>query len=399
MHDAALDPTTDDGPDADALIADLADAHEALQRARQRVDDVGEERLQELADADEDVTALFDRYEEAVTGDGDFQTFIEFQGKVATITEELPADLRHRDVFEDVDDLLQQRRLTESDWARVRETLEPVRDDVARLDERADVREAYRKARLAVERRRDAVADRIQALERLQRLGEADLDAPTERLRDPLDRYNERVTAAFETFTSDASARKVLHFLQRTAAFPLVPFQSPPDDLVAFVETHEAGSEPLSQLLEYADYSKSKLDHYVDDPDALKLSVATNQTYLRRLDASPLTVDWPPPDADTLWYRCRELESVVARFVDDGDQGDGGDGDVGGEAVLVALRTVRNLPTETDYQRLRESAQARDQLGDDERERLASGAVEAELAERRAETDRLADALADHPSL
>jgi len=396
---------TDDDPlaRADSLVRDLESAADTLDRTRERVDEVGEASLQELADAYRDLTALFDRYEEEVTGDGDFQTFIAFQGKIAELTESLSGDLRHRGVFEEVDDLLQQRRLTESDWERVRAALEPVRADVERLEDRAEAREAYGDARFAVERAVGDLAERIDDLERLERLGDADLDAPTERLREPIEAYNDAVTDAFEEFRREAGAREVLRFLDATGAFPLVPFRSPPDDLREFVETHEVGTESVGQLLEYAGYSQSKLDHYVADPDALKRAVGTRQTYLQRLDAEPLTVDWPPAEAAVLRFRARELTSVIARFVDESDAHDDSAGAEGGDdadrSPLVALRAVRALPRETDYERLRDSAQARAQLGAEERERLASGAVSDELDACRTAKSRLEDALETHPSL
>ncbi|MFC7140937.1 hypothetical protein ACFQMA_14020 [Halosimplex aquaticum] len=391
MSDAAFDPATDDPrAAADALVADLREASEALDRARDRVDAIGESELQAVADTYDDLTTLFDRYEEEVTGDGDFQTFIEFQSQIAAVTEELSEDLRHRDVFERVDELLQQRRLTESDWRKVRSALEPVRDDVARIEDRREARERYEDVRFTVERRIDALADRIADLEDLQRLGDADLEAPTERLRDPIETYNDRVTDAFAAFRQSAGARELLDFVAKTQSYPLVGFESPPDDLREYVETHEAGAEPMGQLLEYADYSKSKLDHYVNDPDALKRNVSTQRTYLRRLGPEPLTVDWPPPEAETLRFRARELTSVVARFADDVEDGEG---------ALVALRTVRELPRETDYERLRDSAQARAQLGSEERDRLASGEVAEELDACRDARARLENALEEYPAL
>jgi len=391
MSDAAFDPATDDPRAvADDLVADLREASQALDRARDRVDEVGEAELRAVADAYDDLTTLFDRYEEAVTGDGDFETFIEFQSQIAAITEELSEDVRHREVFEAVDDLLQQRRLTEADWTKVRDALEPVRADVARLDDRDEARERYADARFSAERRLDDVADRIGDLEDLQRLGDADLDAPTERLRAPIETYNDRVADAFDAFRSSASARDLLAFVAKTDAYPLVPFESPPADLREYVDAHAAGEESVGQLLEYAEYSKSKLDHYVDDPDALKRNVSTRRTYLRRLDAEPLTVDWPPVEAETLRFRARELTSVVARFADHVEDG---------EDALVALRAVRELPRETDYERLRDSAQARAQLGPEERDRLASGAVADELAACRDAKERLEDALDEYPAL
>jgi len=369
----------DDPAAVDGLLDDLDRAASAYENACERVEAAGEDRLERLAEAHGDLTDLFDRYEERATGDGDFKVFIEFQEAMATFIERLPEDLDERERFEEVDDVMQQRRLTESDFARAREIIDPVAEEVGLLEQRRATRERYRKLRKRARSRLRDLDEHVADLEDLQALGDADLDAPVERLREPIDAYNEAVTEAFAAFKRDSSAREVLDFVARTTAFPLVGFRDPPADLVEYVESHEPGTEPIPQLLEYADFSTSKLSHYVADPDALKRAVTTDRTYLRRLDAEPLTVDWPPPAADTLGWHVRELIQVVGRFADDD--------------VLVALRTVRALPTETDYERLRRSARARSQLTDAERERLASGAVAEALDRARDARERVADRL------
>jgi len=376
-NDATARTAAEDDP-----VADLQAAAADLERARERVADFGEAELETLAEAHGEFTDILDRYEEPATGDGDFQQFIEFQSQVADFVERLPDDVLLRETFEEADDRLQQRRLTTSDFEQVRADLEPVADLVGRLDERADALERYRAARSAVRHRRAEVRERIGDLERLQELGEADLDAPVERLRDPIERYDERVAEAFETYKREAAAREVLSLLTDLQRFPLVPFETPPEGLVDYVSTAEAGTEPIPQLLDYAEYSRSKLDHYVADPAALKTAVRPTTTYLRRLDAEPLTVGWPPPAAERLRWRVQELTAAVNRFAPD---------------VVEVLRPVAQLPTECDYERLRTAAVARAELTDAERERLVSGEVAGELAELRAERERLSDALETHP--
>jgi len=361
--------------------------------ARKRVDAVGpgrsdgptgEELLRKLRDACSALRSLLVEYEDRATGDGDFAAFIEFQDRIAHFTNDLHEDLPERETFEDIDDRLQQRRLTESDFAAVRERIDAAEDALAPLDDWEDARERYEQARLDAERRLDAVEDRIADCERLIELGEADLDAPTEQLREPIERYDEAVTKAFREYRASESARDVLAFVETTTLYPLVPFQSPPDDLLAYVETADAGTEPIPQLLSYADYSPSKLDHYVDDPDALKRAVATRRTYLQRLDAEPLTVGWPPPAAETLRFQCEERISVVDRFAPD---------------VVETLRAVRALTRREDYDRLQTSAAAREQLTDAERERLRSGAVADERDDLRAERESIREALAEYAPL
>jgi hypothetical protein len=367
------------------LRSDLASASDRYERAVAAVDEIGEDELRRLREAHAELTTTLDEYEEEAIGSGDFQEFIEFQGKVGTFTEELPDDLRHRGTFEDLDDHLQQRRLTESDYAKAREMLAPIAEEVARLDERAAAREAYADARAAVQRRLSTVEDEIGDRERLLELGRADLDAPTERLREPIAAYDEAVTDAFETFKRDASARDVLSLAAKTQRFPLASLPEPPDPLLEYVTDHAAGSESITTLLEYSEYSRSKLDHFVDDPDDLARIVGRRQTYLRRLDADPLCVGWPPPRASMLWWRCRELIQVVDRFAP--------------AEVCELLRTVRALTREDDYERLRTAAVARAELTDEELTRLRDGTVESELESFRAERERLESALSEYPPL
>ncbi len=367
----------------DDPVATLEDEHDRLQRARERVTEFGEDALRELQDAYEEFTGLLNRYEEPATGDGNFETFIEFQGKIEAAVERLSSDILLREAFEEADEHLQQRRLSESDFAHVREQLEPVADLVGRLDEREAALSEYRSARRAVEQARHETSERIDDLERLVRLGEADLDAPTERLREPIETYNEAIRAAWQDFRREAPAREVVDFLSTIEQFPLVEFESPPSELREYVHEQPPGTEPIPKLLEYADYSRSKLDHYVDDTATLTRAVGTRQTYLQRLDADPLTIGWPPPSAEELDFRTRELTAAVNRFA---------------PSVVEHLRRVAALPRETNYERLRESAVAAAELTASERQRVKRGEVQEELAAARDELTRLDDALDTYPS-
>ena len=363
----------------------LRDAARQRRQARDQVEVVGEADLRRCRERYRELHDLLDRYEDTATGSGNFKAFTEFEGRVAELTDDLDDDLPEKETFEAVDDYLQQRRLSESDFETARRKLEPVGDVVDRLDEWEVARERYREARRDARKRLDELGGRIGELERLQRLGEADLEAPVDRLSEPIETYDERVREAFCEFRSSAPAREVLSAVSRADAYPLVEFQSPPEDLLGYVERYDAGTETIPKLLEYADYSASKLDHYVDDTAALKRAVGTRRTYLRTLDAEPLTVGWPPPPADHLPWLVREYRSVLSPFAAD--------------AVVETLRDVRELARREDYERLRESALARAELDTDERERLASGAVEDELRAARKAKTAIEDALAEHEAL
>lgn len=372
-------------PDDDPVAA-MRDAARTYRETADRVDDVGETEMRRVADAYDRVTRVLDGYEERATDWDDFEGYIEFREALSNAVEALGDDLPHREAFEEADRILKtggvSETLSASDFERARETLAPARELAALREEHRAAESQYRTARRALRDHRDALAERVAELERLVRLGEADLDAPVERLRDPIRRYNTAVRNAFRDFTRDASARELLAFVERTDAYPLVDYRQPPDRLASYVRNHDAGTEPVGQLLEYADYSRSKLDHYVDDPQALKAAVATNRTYLDRLDAEPLTVGWPPPTPGALRYRVRELVPVVGRLDDD---------------AVAALRSVRELADDPGYETLRESAVAREELSADERAMAADGTADRDLDRARDDLDRVRDALSEHP--
>jgi hypothetical protein len=371
--------------------ADLADrAREAAdrverltaeaERAREAVVDTGEDRAAATADTHDEAVALLDRYEERATGTGDFQAYVEFQNKFLGLVEGLDDDLPAREAFETAAEAMDRRRLRERDFDEAREALREAAAYRDLLDRREEAAERERSARHDAREVRDAVDEAVAALERTLALGDADLSAPVERIEEPIRAYDEAVREAFETFVRETSARDLFALIERTRAFPLVDFRRPPRDVREYVREYEAGTHPVPDLLEYADYSASKLAHYVDDPGALRAKVATHRTYLERLDAEPLTVGWPPPEAGEVRWLGEELVAVVGRFAD--------------EDAVARARTVRDLPRETDYERLRRAAVARAELDDRERERLQSGAVEDDVAALREARERLDEVLA-----
>ncbi len=368
-------------PDADDLVERLHRTEERLTERRARVEEFGHDDIEQLADAYRAFVDLLDRYEDQVVGDaGDVQTNVEFQSQVAEVTGDIPSDTLLYETFTECSEYLKQKWFNESDFDHVREQLEPVGDIVARLDEYEETHRDYRKVRRDIRTEIRTLQERIEQLERLVELDRADLTAPTDRLRDPIERYNETATERFRSFVEKRPARELLAVLDAMDAYPLVPFETPPAELRAYLDEAAPGEMPVPDLLEYARYSRSKLSHYVDDPDRFDHVVGGRRAFLSGLDADPLHVSWPPPTATHLEWRCRELTAALNRIDPD---------------AVEPLRAVAALPRETEYERLRDSAVASEQLSGDERERLRNEDVAATLEQLRAQQDRLRDALAE----
>jgi len=366
--------------------AELADADERYRELDAEIEEYGQETVREVADAYDRATDLLARYEERATGTGrqNFQKFVEFKAEFGSFVEELSEELPAYEAFDAAGDRFDKNRLSERDFELAREDLDSAAEIAGLLDDRAKALDRYRTRRRAVGDALDEVREEIADRERLLELGDADLDAPVAEIREPIASYNDAVTEAFADFRREASARDVLDFVAITRDYPLVAFREPPERLRAYVADREAGERPLPELLELSRYSNSKLDHYVEDPGALKRAVATNETYLERLDAGPLRLDWPPRSAADLRWRTGELISVVGRFAP--------------EDVVAALRAVQSVVRDADrFDRLRTAATAAEQLSEAEREKIERGAVERELDELREREATLEAALDEHP--
>ncbi|MFB6163061.1 MAG: hypothetical protein ABEJ86_06465 [Halococcoides sp.] len=367
---------------AAALIASLDRSVEDLRDARERIRSADGD-LQALAEATEDLDAMLDRYEDTAFGDGDFEAYLAFQEELASFVSDLDDDLPERAAFESIDERLHQRRLTDDDLADARKTLAEIADRVTVLEERSAAIDRVRRRRWAIERAVEDLRGRIETCETLLAHSDADLSADVTALARPVADYNRRIEADFETFRRTATVRRLLEWLQGVRWYPLVAYRPPPEDLIQYVDSNPVGTESLAQLRQYAEYSRSKLDHYVEDADTFKRSVATHRGYLRRIDADPLTIEWPPPPAGELRYRTRELIAVIDEFAT--------------EATLGALQRVRGLAFEADYSRRREAAVARSALDPVDRRRLQWGLVDRERVAADRARERLQASLREAP--
>ncbi|MCU4741176.1 hypothetical protein OB955_06625 [Halobacteria archaeon AArc-m2/3/4] len=380
----------ENGTDSETVdhVDRLERARDRLATVDARIDDHGEETVEDAADAYQRARKLLEDYVDRATGTGreNFKAYIELEGQFSSLVEGLPADIARREAFESALEAIDKRRLKEADFERAEEALEPGKAFSELLEERTEAREALAETRKEANKRLRTIDDEIDHRNRLLELSSADLEAPVDRLREPIAAYNEAVYESFVAYRQSESAREVFDVLERSRWYPLVPFEQPPEELREYVSENGAGTETIPKLLEYANYSRSKLDHYVDDADELKRRVATQQTYLEGIDAEPLSVAWPPAPAAELRYRLRELRPFVER--------------IGGEELVVRLRELRQLAlgshsdSEFEYDRLQTAAVAVEQLTEDQRRRLADGRIEEELEALREEHDRIQSVLA-----
>ena len=365
---------------AGEAAAELRERYDDLQRIEAEIDALGESRVETAADAFRAAHRVLDQYEDDAVGTGDFGSYVRFEGAFANATS-VGDDALAAEAFAAADEAVNKRRLSERHFAAAREALEPAREYVELLESRDAADEERRAARKDAMDARDALADRLDRLREVAGMADADLEADVSRLREPIETYDEGVRSAFRAFKREASARRVFTFLDRADASPFVDVDMPPADLREYVEDHEAGKESLTDLLEYADYSSSKLEHYVDDPGALRTAVAVHRTYIERLDGEPFTLGWPPAPGDELAYEIDELVPLVARFADD--------------ELVATLRSIRDLAREEEYASRRRAAEVRAAVDDDELALLETGEIDERIAEAERTLAIVEDVLAE----
>jgi hypothetical protein len=373
-------------PAAD-VVAALEDAYKRVQEIEAEVDEIGEGNVEAAAAAYRNATRLLDSYEESATGTGDFSAYLQFQNKFIALAEGLPESAMAADAIQRASDRMDKRRLTGADFDYAREQVEDAAEAIDLLEAREEAHNDYRSARHDAKTRKKELQSEANRLRHVRKLGTADLDTSLDPLREPVEAYNAAVREAFETFRNSESARDLFDLLAAGAERPLVGVDRPPSDLADYIHAAPAGEEPLSTLREYADYSPSKLDHYVDDPGALRTHVSVHQTYLKRLGPEPLLVDWPPAEAGVLRARVQELAPLVRRLDAATDRAESDESDTDesasdeeSEPIEYYRRQLARLTRTDDYDRLRQVAVADAELDDEEFERLASGAIEDDSA-------------------
>ena len=357
--------------DAGAAAATLRERYDELARIEARIAEIGRDRIEAAADTYRQAHRVLDQYEDDAVGTGDFGSYVQFRGEFGEAVD-VDDDALAADAFAAADEAVDKRRLSEADFAAAREALEPAGEYVDLLTDRDDALDEYRAARKKAREARKGLDARLDELREVAEMADADLDADVEAVRAPVESYNDAIREEFADFYQSASARDVFAFLDRADGTPFVDADVPPTDLREYVDEYEAGEEPLPTLLEYADYSNSKLEHYVDDPGALRTAVAVHRTYVERLDAEPLTLDWPPAAGDELAYEIDELIPLVSR--------------VAGDETVATLRSVRELARDEAYARRRRAAVVRDGLDEPELDLIRTGEIDDRLrtAERTA---------------
>lgn len=364
MARAGTDPDPVDRlPDLDL---DLDDALARLEDTTRQVAAVGEPTARQTRRFYDRLTDLMDRYEEPATGTGEFQEYVAFQDALAALESDLEnADVTDPDAFQHALDRFERRIIREKDFRRARADLEAVKEVAGAVEraEQLETRLANERGRLT-SRLRDLRHERSRLTDRI-----ADLEAVTDVDPEPLvsarEAYNDRVREDFERFVGQAAAIEVARIGRKAQLFPLsdVPPIRNEGALDVLVESG-LGEESVPTVLEYAGYSDSKLQHYVDRPRTLRNNLPV--TWFETIDGDAFTIG-SDVSGDVVRHRAPALMKVIEPFAE--------------SETVAQLRRLRDLAVTGAYERMRRAR------------RLADDDAPTDVADARAELDAVEAAI------
>lgn len=359
---------------------DIDETIEVLGRKRSTLRDEGIEAVREARDIYHDLQRYIDRYREPATGHGDFESYIEFQSVLAEIEEQLDDDVYGERWFRKAIQRFESRTLREKHFRRAEKDLQEIRELVEAFERAMELEDELRSERGRLRKRRRELQNEIKRLESRIRDAREAPDADASRLESLLDKYNKSVEREYGSWLSSAPAIEVVRHAYRASRMPLVEADGVDGRSVEALQESGVGDESVERLLEFAGYSDSKLQHYVDDPRTFRDKLPT--AWFRVADAEPykLSLDMEEGVVERL---VPELVSVVSEFAS--------------ERTIEVLRQIGDLARNGRYSEMRQALEARQRTGGEDVESLLEEkqSLEREVEDVEEDTQRIEDALDD----
>lgn len=347
----------------------MTDDVESLEDALDTVEEVGAEPLRNAANLKSRFDAAVREYRDSATGRDDFGSYVEFRSIATAVEEAVEEDeVYGEDSFLQAAERFDRRTIREKHFDRAEEDLADVEAAVEDLGQAERLQDEVAGMRHRLRRRLDELEDeKDELLGELEQVKEYE-DVDAEELVGLVDEYDRRVKQEFQEFRERASAADVVRVGARAGELPLVDDQPVDVDDARTLED-VAGDRTVEQVLEMADHSRSKLEHYVDD--AVEFRRAVPRSFLESFDGSAFEIGFDEP-ADVVRYEAPELRKVVQGFAD--------------EDVVDLLRRIRRLAMDDEYEEMRRAHQAAGELDPESlRRRVDEVEEEMETVETRLE--------------
>ncbi|MDY6765077.1 MAG: hypothetical protein SV377_05240 [Halobacteria archaeon] len=361
-------------------MVDVSETIQELKRARQRIEDIGLEKAKKTHDFYSELSETMDEYREDAVGTGDFETYVEFQGILDDMLERVKKnqDEIHRpEDFERVIDDFEKRVIRESDFRHAESTLSDVRELSETIDRINEIEKELRYEKGKLERRKSELESRLKSIKRKIDTAKGVSDIDPSPLVSLIESYNSSVETDFEEFYNNAPAIKVARIGEKARDFPLADIKPLDKETVRILERTGMGRKTVSEVLEYADYSDSKLSHYIDKPEEFRRNVS--QTWFKLLSADDFKISVETPQ-NLIKHKVPELVRVVGEF--------------GSDETVRKLREIHSIAERGEYAPMRRAYLSEKETGDKNLEDLQEEKedIESEIGEIKSKIDEIESA-------
>lgn len=317
-----------------------------LEESRRAVDVAGRREVEAARSIYNRLSNYIDRYEEPAKGHGDFESYLEFQSVLAEIEEELSDDVYGKEAFENALGRFESRTLRAKHFERAKNDLKEVQDVVESLEREEHLVDELETETGRLRKRRREIENELQDLdERISHAKEA-TNVEYQELKELVEKYNQRVEEEFRSYISSASAVDVARLARKLSNMPLLPTPAIEDGAVDVLESPGVKDESVDRVLEYAGYSNSKLEHYVDRPEEFRKKVP--EAWFRTADAGPFKLSLDEREG-VVERKIPELVRVISIF--------------SGEETVRVLRKIGDLARKGEYSELRSAHKADQRSG------------------------------------
>lgn len=361
-------------------MADVSERIQELKRARQRIEDIGLEKAKKTHDFYSELSETMEEYREDAVGTGDFETYVEFQGILDDLLQRInnsQNEVYRAEDFERVIDGFEKRVIRESDFRRAESRLADVRELAETIDRVREIEKELRYEKGRLERRKSELESRLKRVGRKIDTAKGVSDIDPSPLISIIESYNSSVETDFEEFYNSAPSIKVARLGEKARDLPLADIKPLDKETVEILRRTGMGQKTVSEVLEYADYSNSKLSHYIERPDEFRRNVS--QTWFKLLSADDFKISVETPQ-NLIKHKVPELIRIVDEF--------------GSEETVRRLREIHSVAEKGEYAPMRRAYLSEKETGDKGLEDLQEEKrdIESEIDEIESKIDEIESA-------
>ena len=256
---------------------------EQINKISNLIEEIGEQRLEELEDLYSRIASLIKEFEERPNKYVNRVELIKQLDKIARKIQKSKLSAEDIVTFDLALSYLKKWR-----FLSAKDALLEIEPNVGLRSKRKELIDNYKREFHKLEGRQSTLREEILRLEKLMEypdVDEGEIALQKERLLS----YNETISEILNDFVLKNDSRVVIKTCLDALYYPELQFPRPYDlntayEMYEFLCNEEIGKEPICKILEYYRYSKDRLSHYLSKPTLFKDVLESNVAWLESIN-------------------------------------------------------------------------------------------------------------------